>query len=147
MVVCRGLVDAPAPEAWAVLADGYAYADWVVGTTAIRAADQDWPAVGSSIYFTVGERPLRLDDRTTVRAVEAERRLELEAHAAWLGSVRVVIELTPWGSGTLVTIDEHPLRGPYLLLDNPIANLGLSLRNRLMLRNLAQVVARRGARC
>ena len=32
-------------EVWAVLADPWSYATWVVGTVKIREADEAWPAV------------------------------------------------------------------------------------------------------
>jgi len=40
-------MEATPEEIFAVLADGHAYDDWVVGAKQIRAVDADWPAKGS----------------------------------------------------------------------------------------------------
>lgn len=126
---------------WSVLADGYAYAHWVVGTTQIREVDSAWPETGSSIYYTVGRGRFRFDDRSTVRLLEPERRIELEANAPPLGSARVAIGLIPWGDGeTVIILDEHPLRGRGAQLHSGVVELLLHLRNRRMLNNLARVV-------
>ena len=43
---CRRQVAAPAEAVWAVLADGWQYATWVVGASRVRAVDAGWPAAG-----------------------------------------------------------------------------------------------------
>jgi len=48
----------------------------------------------------------------TVRLMDPQRRLELEANAGRLGSARVSIVLLPWGDdSTVIIVDEHPLTG------------------------------------
>ena len=143
MTVLSVLIERPPEQVWALLADGHSYAEWVVGTKEICEVDRDWPRVGSSIAFTVGAGPLTFSDRTTVRLVEPERHLELEARAKWLGTARIAFDIRPWGEHTLVTIDEHPLRGPSARLHNALFEVALRLRNRLMLRRLADTVAKR----
>lgn len=143
MAVVNALVERTPEQVWEVLADGHAYADWVVGTTEIRAVDDGWPALGRSIHYTVGWGPLALRGRTTVRQVEKDTRLGLEADAGLLGSVRIALELDPWGEGTVVVLDEHPLRGPAYWLQSAVSEAVLLVRGRPMLNQLARLVERR----
>jgi uncharacterized protein YndB with AHSA1/START domain len=132
------------PEAvWAVLEDGRSYADWVVGTQQIREVDEDWPAVGSCIRYTVGAGRITINDTTIVRRLEPGRELELEARAGWLGSARISFDVRPWGKHTLVIIDEHPLSGPGARWHNAIVEVLLRFRNRRMLDNLNHAVKNR----
>ncbi|HWG73583.1 MAG TPA: SRPBCC family protein [Acidimicrobiales bacterium] len=137
------LVEASPSEVWEVLSDGHSYAEWVVGTRQIRSVDPNWPAEGSSLYYRIGIGPLTFEDFTTVRVADTERRLELEAHASPFGSIRISVQLLPWGDHCVVIVDEHPLRGPALFLRNPATDLALTLRNRVMLRRLASLVENR----
>jgi uncharacterized protein YndB with AHSA1/START domain len=139
----NALVERPPAQVWDVLADGYAYADWVIGTREIRAVDDGWPAVGTSLHYTVGWGPLALRGRTTVRQVEKGRRLGLEADAGPLGSARIVIDLDEWGDGTVVVLDEHPLRGPAYWLHSAVSETVLLVRGRPMVNQLARLVERR----
>ncbi|HWC37131.1 MAG TPA: SRPBCC family protein [Acidimicrobiales bacterium] len=144
LVASRNVLIPAGPDAvWSVLADGYSYTDWVVGTREIRYVDPGWPQPGSALHFTAGWGPFTIADKTTSRICEPRRRLELEAHALPYGSVRISIELLPWGEECVAIIDEHPLRGPSALLENPIVEFVLTIRNRRMLRKLAQTVKRR----
>jgi uncharacterized protein YndB with AHSA1/START domain len=133
-------------QVWDVLSDGRAYASWVLGTREIRAVDDAWPAVGSSIHYTVGWGPLALRGRTTVRAAEPARMLGLEADAGLLGTARIVIELTPWGGDTVVVLDEHPLTGTGAWLHNPVTDVVSLVRQEPMLRSLARLVEQRHPR-
>lgn len=143
MAIVNGVVRRPPEQVWEVLADGSAYAQWVVGTQEIRAVEGAWPAAGSSIHYTVGVGPLQFRGRTTARVVDPNRLLGLEADASPLGSARIVIELMPWGEDTVVVIDEHPLRGPAAWLHNPFSDAVLELRGRPMVKKLARLVERR----
>lgn len=143
MATVNVLVRRPPEQVWDVLADGSAYADWVVGTREIRAVDEDWPAVGSSIHYTVGLGPLELRGQTVVRAMEPNRRLGLEADGGLLGTARIVIDLVPWGDETVVELDESPLRGPGYRLHNTVSDAILLLRGRPMIANLARLVEAR----
>jgi uncharacterized protein YndB with AHSA1/START domain len=140
MAVRHTYIAAPPEDVWAALADGDRYADWVVGTRRIRHADPDWPRVGACIEFTVGWGPVRLDDRTVVRVSVPPERLELEIKAGLFGTVRVTFALTPWGDGTVLVVDEHPLAGLGAGLHGPPGEMLLHLRNRLLLRNLKRIV-------
>lgn len=143
MAVVNAVVERSPAQVWDVLTDGYAYAEWVVGTTEIRAVDDGWPAVGTAIHYTVGRGPLALRGRTTVRQAERGRRLGLEADAGLLGSARIVIELSQWGEGTVIVLDEHPLRGPVSWLHGPVSEALLLVRGRPMVQGLVRLVERR----
>lgn len=144
VAVLNVLIDRDPKQVWEVLSDGRAYADWVVGTQRISEVDLDWPAEGSRLRYTVGVGRWTVEDVTTVRLVEAEHRLELEANAGWVGSARVSISLLPWGKNrTLVIIDEHPLTGLGARLHTTVVDVLLGFRNRRMMRALAQVVHQR----
>ena len=143
VAIVNVLVRRPPEQVWDVLADGFSYSRWVVGTQEIRAVDDGWPAVGTSIHYTVGLGPLHFQGRTTSRVVEEGRRLGLEADASSLGTARIMIELLPWGEDTVVVLDEHPLRGPGYRLHNTVSDALLLLRGRPMVKNLARLVESR----
>jgi hypothetical protein len=146
MAIRNALIEATPEEVWSVLSDGYSYADWVVGTAAIRAVDEGWPEPGTSIHYSAGQGPLRVEDKTTSRLCRQPSCLELEAHMLTVGTLRVAIRVLPWGENVVVAIDEHPLRGPSLVVDNPLIDFSFTLRNRRLLRNLERVVKGRIAR-
>lgn len=143
MATVNVLVRRPPDQVWDVLADGSAYAEWVVGTRAIRAVDEGWPAVGTSIHYTVGLGPLELRGTTTVRVMEPNSQLGLEADGGLLGTARIVIDLVAWGDETVVELDESPLRGPGYRLHNAVSDAFLLLRGRPMVANLARLVEAR----
>ncbi|WP_233258159.1 SRPBCC family protein [Micromonospora sp. S4605] len=92
--VCR-VIPTTAERIFAVLANGWSYASWVVGAAHMRAVDDGWPAVGTRVHHRIGPWPLHIDDRTMVRRMEPERLLELDAHAGPLGVARVRLTLEP----------------------------------------------------
>lgn len=143
MAKVNALVRRPRAQVWQVLADGSAYAEWVVGTQEIRAVDDGWPAVGTAIHYTIGVGPVQFRGSTVVRQVDEGRLLGLEADADPFGSARIVIELSDWGEDTIVEIDEHPLRGPGWHLHNAVTEALLMARGRPMVGNLARLVERR----
>ena len=128
---------------FAVLRDGQTYEHWVVGTRKIRVVGAGWPQPGSALHYTVGWWPLRKDDETRSCAYEPDRRLELEAHAWPAGTARIELRAEPVSEGTLVSIDEHPLRGPAKLLHNPLVDLTIKIRNVETLRRLERLARRR----
>jgi uncharacterized protein YndB with AHSA1/START domain len=135
-------VAAPPDAVWEILADPYSYSEWVVGTREILSADPSWPEVCSLLRYRAGIGPVRFEGHSIVREVDAPRRLELEADAKLMGA-RVSLSLKPWADGALAVVEEHWIRGPSMLLDNPLVDLALTIRNRWMVRNLASVVERR----
>ena len=72
-----------------VLADGWSYANWVVGAARIRDVDPEWPAVGSKIHHSVGLWPLLISDSTEVDHVDPPHQLRLK------------VRLWPTGSGVV----------------------------------------------
>lgn len=140
MAARHRLIESPVEDVWAVLADGTRYGDWVVGTSESRPEDGAWPQVGSSITYMIQFGPWSVRGSTVVRRSEAPRVLELEVDSGWIGTARIALEARPWGKNTLVTIDEHPLRGPAGKLHNAAVDALIQLRHRSMLARLADSV-------
>ncbi|RZS91746.1 polyketide cyclase/dehydrase/lipid transport protein [Motilibacter rhizosphaerae] len=128
---------------WAVLADGWAYANWVVGASAIRDVDATWPSPGSRIHHSVGSWPLLLSDTTSVKRSEPEALLELQARGWPLGEATVEVRLEPVPEGTRVTILEDVSEGPGRFLPAPLRTASIVPRNRESLRRLALVAENR----
>lgn len=129
---------------FAVLADGWAYSDWVVGTAHIRDVDRDWPAVGSRLHHKAGPWPLSLKDSSTVLAMVPDRRLTLRAGLWPLGEAKVDIVIEPVGPDTTkVTIYEDFEAGPLHVLKNKLNDLLLHGRNVETLRRLAEIAERK----
>jgi Polyketide cyclase / dehydrase and lipid transport len=144
MAMTRRVMQGLTPAAvFDVLRDGRSYREWVVGTREIRDVEAGWPTVGTALHYTVGYGPLRKDDETRSRLYEPDRRLELEAHAWPAGSARIELRAEPVDGGTLVSIDEHPLRGLASTLHNPALDLLIKLRNVETLRRLEALARRR----
>jgi uncharacterized protein YndB with AHSA1/START domain len=112
--VTRSIKASPS-QVFAVLANGWAYSNWVVGTSHMRAVDANWPAPGSALYHAAGLWPLVVRDKSVVEAVEPDRSMTLTAKGRPLGEARVMIELESDGDGTLVTMHETPMASEALL--------------------------------
>lgn len=125
---------------FAVLADGWSYADWVVGTKEIRAVDKSWPAVGARIRYAVGAGPLTFTDVTEVRAVETDRSLVLEARGWPAGTVGIRLRLEETTAGTRIAMGEEPERGPARWLHSRLTEFMVFQRNRVTLRRLRRLV-------
>src|SRR6185437_5569282 len=90
------------PEAvYAVLADGWRYSNWVVGTSHMRAVESHWPATGARLHHCSGIWPVVTRDETVVEESVPNQRLVLLAKGGVLGSARVVLELEQDGDGTI----------------------------------------------
>ncbi|MBL7261947.1 SRPBCC family protein [Paractinoplanes lichenicola] len=139
MATVQRTVQAPPDSVFAVLADGWTYSDWVVGTAHIRDVDQHWPQVGAELHHKAGPWPLSLHDSSTVLAMEPGRHLRLRAGLWPLGEAVVDIRLEPAGAGTRVTMSEQFERGPLLAARNKINDLVLHQRNVEALRRLADL--------
>lgn len=135
---------ASAERIFAELADGWAYAGWVVGASHIRDVDAGWPEVGSRIHHKVGVWPLVIADDTESLACEPGRRLLMRAKGWPLGEATVEIVLDERSpSLTEVTLREAPTAGPGSWLDNPVQRWLLRRRNRETLFRLADRVEHR----
>lgn len=138
MAVVKRHIHAPADQVFAVLADGWMYSGWVVGTSHMRAVEEGWPAEGSQLYHASGTWPAIVNDSTQVEEVEQGRRLVLVARGGVLGTARIDLSLRPDpGGGTVVTMDEYPIDGPGSWTRNPALERVLAWRNRESLSRLA----------
>jgi uncharacterized protein YndB with AHSA1/START domain len=145
-LVARPAIDVHASpgDVWAVLADPFAYADWVPGSHQVRAADAAWPGPDTALHHTVGRPPLAISDRTEVLETEPPQRLQLLARARPLPSALVTLDLQPVGGETRVTMVED-LANPLLnLLLGPLGHAAMKVRVRESLRRLKRL-AERGA--
>lgn len=140
MAVNSRRMSVPRSDVWSSLSDGHVYSDWVVGTSHIRTVDPHWPAPGARLYYSIGRGRLRYDGHTEVLAADPGRRLELEAHAWPLGTMRIELRLIDDGDGTCVVMVERPARGAWAPLHNRAGDLLLSLRNKEALRRLERLV-------
>lgn len=131
------------PEAvFAVLADGWRYSNWVVGTSHMRAVESHWPAAGARLHHCSGVWPLVTRDETIVEESAPGRKLVLLAKGGILGSARVVLELEPDGDGTLVSLSEAPVAGFGKWVHNPALDRVLARRNVETLARLAALSER-----
>jgi hypothetical protein len=136
-------VGAPVEVVWSVLADPFAYPEWVVGAQRARAADPGWPAPGSRLHHRVGIGPLSVRDRTTVIEADPPRRSVLDAAARPLGRARVEICLHAEGDGTRVVMVEDPSGFTAPLRLNPAIQALIKLRNVEALRRFRDIAERR----
>lgn len=142
MATVSRFIAAPPAQVFAVLADGWTYSNWVVGTSHMRAVDGQWPARGSTLHHASGVWPLALRDETVVRQVDTDRRLELAVRARPFGEAVVVLTLTPRDGGTMITMEETPTTGPGKVLHNPATDALLVRRNTEALARLSAIAER-----
>lgn len=146
MAIVQRVVQAPPDQVFAVLADGWTYSDWVVGTVHIRDVDPNWPAVGAELHHKAGAWPLSLKDKSTVLSVVPNRELVLRAGLWPLGEALVKMVLEPVGDGaTRITMHEDFNAGPLRGLRTKVNDLVLHRRNVESLRRLADVAVRQKA--
>ncbi len=136
-------VAAPRQAVWDVLADGWTYTSWVVGTSHMRAVEADWPGPGSKLHHAAGAWPALTRDDTVVENMTAGRRLELTAHGRPFGNASIVIELEDDGDGCRITMTEHPTSPAASKLHNPVSDAVLHRRNTESLERLAALCERR----
>lgn len=142
MATVERVIAAPPRDVFAVLADGWTYSNWVVGTSHMRAVEAAWPAAGSKLHHSSGMWPIALQDETEVDRVETDHRLELTVRGRPLGEAKVVVTLTAEANGTRVVMEESPSAGPGKWLDNPATEALLVRRNVEALTRLAAIAER-----
>ncbi len=121
---------------WAVLAEGWLFPAWVVGTSRVRAVDPGWPGPGARLHHSVGVWPLLLDDTTTVSTSTLGRQLVLRARGWPAGEARIELRLDAAGSGCRITMSEDATRGLGRFVPAPLRRLGIVPRNTECLRRL-----------
>jgi uncharacterized protein YndB with AHSA1/START domain len=131
-------VNAPPERVFAVLSDRNKYERWVVGTEQTTEGEGDWPQPGSTLRYTVAG-PLKLSNRTVVRAVDEPHRLELRAKAGPLPDADITLDLIPEGAGTRVRMHERPANGIVNALTGPLGHYALSKRNQEALSRLRRL--------
>lgn len=131
---------APADAVWAVLADGWLYASWVVGASRIRDVDAGWPSPGTRLHHSVGLWPALISDHTEVELSEPPHRLVLTAHAQVLGSARVELTIVPHGpQACTVMMAEDATGGLGRLVPMPARQAMILPRNHEALRRLVML--------
>jgi uncharacterized protein YndB with AHSA1/START domain len=134
-------IGASPAEVFAVLADGWTYAGWVVGTAHIRRMEPGWPALGTRIHHSVGPWPLHIHDTSEVLEVEDGRRLTLRVRFWPAGQAIVHFELAPISGGCRMTMRETVTAGPVRWL--PFVGALLTVRNRETLSRLTDLATNR----
>ncbi|MCZ7419808.1 SRPBCC family protein [Verrucosispora sp. WMMA2121] len=143
MAVVEKVIEAPVRQVWAVLADGWTYSDWVVGTAHMRDVDQAWPRVGTRLHHRAGPWPFSLEDCSTVLACEPERELVLRVQLWPAGEAMVTFTLEPLGAErTRVLLAEDFAAGPLRWIRTKINDLVLHLRNEETLDRLSDIAER-----
>ncbi len=133
-------VAAPAEAVWAVLADGWQYATWVVGASRVRAVDDGWPQPSTRLHHSVGPWPALISDVTVADEAVPPHRLVLTARGWPLGEARVELEIVPDGDQTCtVSITEDATKGPGRLVPKPLRQALILPRNREALLRLALI--------
>jgi len=132
--------NAPASTVWAVLADGWLYANWVVGASRVREVDLSWPGVGSRIHHSFGVWPAVINDETVVLESVPDRRLVLEAKGWPLGEARVELRIEQAGDNACdLSVVEDAVKGPGVLVPRAARQPLIAIRNREALRRLSLI--------
>ncbi|GAA1787619.1 SRPBCC family protein [Planosporangium flavigriseum] len=138
------MINTTPDRVFAVLADGWTYSDWVVGSAHIRYVERGFPSPGTAIHHKVGPWPLSVRDKTVAVDCEQDRMLLLRVGLWPWGAGRVHLSLTPVGAdSTRVTMVEDFPEGPLRWLHTKLNDFALHWRNKESLRRLADLATRR----
>lgn len=143
MAVVERHIAASAQDVFAVLANGWYYSGWVVGTSHMRAVEASWPAAGSRLFHASGIWPAALRDETQVEKVSRPNLLVMIARGRPFGQARVELTLTSCDGGTLAGLSEAPVSGPGRWIHNPVNERLLIRRNIESLARLAAIAEQR----
>lgn len=143
MATVSAYVRAAPNRVFDVLADGWYYSVWVVGTSHVRAVEAGWPSEGSRLFHASGVWPMALRDETKVEEVDPGRRLVMIARGRPMGEARIEVTLVAEAEGTRVTMVESPVSGPGRWIHSPISEAVLVRRNVECLARLTALAERR----
>lgn len=136
------LIRAPVADVFAILADGWTYAAWVVGASRVRDVEEGFPQPGRSLHHSVGIWPLVIDDTTTVQQYEPLRFLQLRVRAWPTGEGQVEFVATDRDGYCHLIMREEAVKGPAAALPHSLLVPILSARNHETLRRLALLAER-----
>ncbi|MFI5496156.1 SRPBCC family protein [Actinoplanes sp. NPDC051859] len=144
MAIVQRIVPARPDQVFAVLADGWSYSDWVVGTVHIRDVDANWPDPGARLHHKAGPWPLSLHESSEVLSCVPERELTIRAGLWPLGEahVRMLLEPVDGGRRTRITMEETFRAGPLRWVHTKLNDLVLHRRNIESLRRLCDIATR-----
>jgi hypothetical protein len=132
VVTVRRATTVGADAVWAVLADGWRLASWVVGAARVDAVDAAWPEVGARLHYGIGGWPAVLPGSAAITVCRPRRELALHGRTPFGGvDVRVQIAV-----GQLV-ISEDVVSGPARLVPARVRAGAIGARNVETLRRLA----------
>jgi hypothetical protein len=136
VVAVRRTTTARPDAVWAVLADGWRLAAWVVGAARVAAVDPGWPAVGSRLRYGIGAWPLILAGSAEVTACRPEAELALHGRTP-IGGIDVRVSIAEGTSGAELSMAEDVASGPARLIPARLRAAGIAVRNVEALRRLA----------
>jgi uncharacterized protein YndB with AHSA1/START domain len=136
-------INASPARIFELLGDPDCYPKWVVGTRAIRDADEHFPAPGSRFHHQIGVPPLVLNDHTEVLEHDPPSRIVLQAKTRPFGTARIELRLAAEGAGTRVTLIEQAGDLPSRIVLNPLSDPLVHARNSVSLRRLRRLAERR----
>jgi hypothetical protein len=146
MITTSRDVPTPVDNVFAVLADGWTYAAWVVGNSHIRDVDANWPEVGTRIHHSVGIWPVQIHDYSEVVAMEHGRFLELDARLWLIGAARIRLTLTALtATSTRIEMSEEIVRGIGSVVPSPLQATMIRPRNDEALARLADLAVGRAS--
>ena len=124
------------------MADGWTYAQWVVGNSRMRAVDPNWPAPGSTIRHWIGVWPAVIDDETIAESSVPLEKLVLLAKTGPAGAARVTLRLSDIRNGCRVEMNEVGIRGPISWIPHPLQVIAFWPRNHESLWRLGALAER-----
>ncbi|SEB75301.1 Polyketide cyclase / dehydrase and lipid transport [Paramicrobacterium humi] len=137
MSVTYRAVAASPQDVFDVLADGWLYVGWVVGTARIRGVDADWPQPESRLHHSVGLWPFMLEDTTSMVEWDPPRRAVLRARGWPIGEAHVTIDVKRRGDGCVVRLNEDAVEGPGRFVPSVFRQPVIHVRNKESLQRLA----------
>ena len=127
-------------EAFAVLTDPQTYPRWLVGATAIRDVDDNWPEAGSKFRHLVGFGPFQIADDTEVLDIDKGTMLRLKVRARPFISAVATFRVIGSAGHSVITLEEEPAARTIGNLVRPVMDPATHVRNHRSLRRLAQII-------